>query len=134
MDKTVADTFASYPGPAAKMLKQVRELILSTADELGINKVEETLKWGEPSYLVKGGSTLRIAWKEKSPDQVSMYFHCQTRLVETFREIHPGTFEYDGKRAIHLPLGKKYSKAALRQCIQMALTYHKVKHLPLLGA
>ncbi|MFT5337424.1 MAG: hypothetical protein ACI9YL_001426 [Luteibaculaceae bacterium] len=39
----------------------LRQLIRATVPEIeGVNSLEETLKWGEPSYLTKYGSTLRM--------------------------------------------------------------------------
>ena len=52
---------------------------------------EETLKWGEPSYLVKNGSTIRIDWKSKTPDQYAMYFKCTSKLVPVFRSLFKNT-------------------------------------------
>lgn len=52
-----------------KNLMFLRQLTLETASEIeGINKLEETLKRGEPSYLVKGGSTIRMDWKKANPE------------------------------------------------------------------
>jgi hypothetical protein len=66
----VKDVFDDYPEPMRKKLLLLRQLILDTAAETGsVNKLEETLKWGEPSYLAKGGSTIRIDWKESNPNQ-----------------------------------------------------------------
>ena len=129
----VAAVLDAYPEKARKRLQEIRKLLLSITEELGVD-VEETLKWGEPSYLVKGGSTVRLGYKAARPDVCTVFVHCQTRLIETFREIYPDVFEYEGKRAVHLPLSGRLNKAALRHCLTLAMTYHKVKHLPLLGA
>ena len=122
-----------YPPAARTLLGQVRDLVCSVAGELDI-KLEETLKWGEPSFLAKGGSTLRMAFKASEDGQCMLYVNCQTRLIETFREIYPDTFRYEGKRAVQLPMDRPLPEGPLRQMIAMTLTYHKVKHLPLLGA
>jgi hypothetical protein len=61
----VAEVFASYPKPIQKKLMHLRQLILDTAKySEDIGDLEETLKWGEPSYLANGGSTIRIDWKQ----------------------------------------------------------------------
>ena len=130
---SVQSTFDSYPAAAHKRLSQVRNLIYEIAEELETN-VEEALKWGEPAYLAKGGSTVRLAWTVSNPDVCKVFVHCQTRLVETYREIYPDVFEYEGKRALHIPLKGKLEKGPLRHCLKLAMTYHNVKHLPLLGA
>jgi hypothetical protein len=58
-DPKVAPKFDQYPEAIKPKLLRLRELILSTAEETdSISQLEETLKWGEPSYLVKKGSTI----------------------------------------------------------------------------
>ena len=62
---------------------------LDTAAELvGVKDLEETLKWRESSYLTTGGSTLRMDWKEKAPEQYAIYFNCNTLLVATFKKVY----------------------------------------------
>jgi hypothetical protein len=64
--------------------------------------LQETLKWGQPSYLTpqtKSGSTVRID-RVKSGNQVALYFHCQTDLVATFRELYPEELTCSGNRAV----------------------------------
>ena len=56
----------------------------------------------------------------------AVYFHCQTDLVETFRELYP-ELRYGGNRSILLDAGEKLPEAALRHCIALALTYHARK-------
>ncbi len=125
--------FNNYPDSVKKQMTNLRELIIETASEIeGITSLEETLKWGEPSYLTKKGSTIRIDWKSKKPNQYAIYFQCTSRLVSTFRTVYKNTLDFEGKRAIILQLKEELSKEALKNCIAAALTYHKVKHLPLL--
>lgn len=138
MKASVTESFDSYPVQARHMLMRLRVLILEVASENDIGPVEESLKWGEPSFSVKGASPVRIDWKEKYPDKCFVFFQCQTSLVETFKEIYGDTFSYDGKRAIVLDLSKKHPQELpvleLKHCIALSLAYHKLKHLPLLGA
>lgn len=134
MKPEIQAKFAAYPAEAQRQLEAVRLLILTVAEENELGEVEETLKWGEASYLVKGGTTVRIDWKPKDPDAIKVYFHCQTRLIETFREIYRDEFEYEGKRAIVVPLDAAIKEGPLGHCLQMALKYHCLKHHPLLGA
>lgn len=63
--------FASYPLVPRKRLLALRELIFRVAtDTPGVGEVEESLKWGEPSYttLNKSGSPFRMDWKARAPD------------------------------------------------------------------
>lgn len=133
MKPEIEAKFATYPVEAREQLNRIRHLVFSIAKEEGLGAVEETLKWGEPSFLVKGGSTIRMDWKPREPRFIKVYFHCQTSLIETFKEIYRDEFEYEGRRAIVIPLGTPESDP-LRHCLQLALQYHHLKHLPLLGA
>lgn len=131
----VQEVFNTYPKEVKPQLLYLRELVLEVAKEVnGLEKLEETLKWGEPSYLTEHGSTLRMDWKPKSPHQYAMYFQCSSRLVSTFKTIYKNEFKFEGNRAILFELDNKIPEAELKHCILLALTYHKRKHLPLLGA
>ena len=126
--------FANYPDFVRGKMQKLRELIIETAEEIaGLLHMEETLKWGEPSFVTKHGSTLRIDWKEKSPHQYAMYFQCTSRLVDTFRLVFDHKFQYEGKRAIVFHLNQEIPVEELKDCIRASLTYHKVKHLETLG-
>ena len=46
----VASTFESYPDKLRDKLLELRQLIFETALVLDIYDLEETLKWGKPSY------------------------------------------------------------------------------------
>nr|WP_293302936.1 DUF1801 domain-containing protein [Allomuricauda sp.] len=126
--------FERYPDWAREKLLVLRELIVETAKEVeDISALEETLKWGEPSYLTKNGSTIRMDWKSKTPNQYALYFKCTSRLVETFKATFQNVFEFEGKRALVFQKDDTIPVEELKHCIRTALTYHKVKHLPTLG-
>ena len=131
MDKNVKRKFDSYPEHVRLKLEGLRSLILQVASYTdGVGKIEETLKWGEPSYLTsesKTGTTIRIDWKEKQPEQYALYVNCNTTLIDSYNALFPGVFTFEGNRAIIFPLGGTLPKEELRVCIQMALTYHKTK-------
>ncbi len=130
----VETVFDKYPTEVKPKIEELQRLIIETAKEVEqIEWLEETLKWGEPSYVTKIGSTLRIDWKPKNPDQYAMYFQCTSKLVPSFREKFGGLFNYEGKRAIVFQLNEEPPLHELKQCIKAALTYHKVKHLEGLG-
>ena len=129
------EVFNAYPLEVQQQMNQLRALIIEAASEIeGLENLEETLKWGEPSYLSKIGSTVRIDWKTKTPEQFAIYFKCTSKLVTTFKTIYKDTFEFEGNRAIVFKLNDNIPETELKHCISMALTYHKIKHLPLLGA
>ncbi|WP_405296902.1 DUF1801 domain-containing protein [Algibacter sp. Ld11] len=134
IDSRVEQVFHAYPDFVKSKIFYLRSLILEVANNIeSINTLEETLKWGEPSYLAKNGSTLRIDWKPKKPDQYAMYFKCTSKLVETFKIVFKDSFEFEGHRAIIFQLNDTIPENELKQCIAVALTYHKVKQLPFLG-
>ncbi len=132
--RKVDEIFAAYPNVIRKKMQTLRELVIETARETsGIDVLEETLKWGEPSFVTRKGSTLRMDWKEKFPDQYAMYFQCTSRLVDTFRMVFGNRFRYEGNRAVVFRLNEKLPITELKECIRAALTYHDVKHLKTLG-
>ena len=133
-NKEVARIFNNYPKPIQNKLMFLRQLVLDAASETeGIGTIEETLKWGEPSYLARSGSTVRLGWKKSNPHQCAMYFHCRTNLVDTFRELYRDKFQFEGNRAIVFEEETEIPTDELKHCISLALTYHRRKHLPMLG-
>lgn len=132
-DAAVGAVFSAYPKPVKAKLLALRRLILDTARTTpGVGALQEMLKWGQPSYLTtesKSGSTIRIDQVKTVAGQVAVYFHCQTDLVETFRELYP-KLRYSGNRAILLDAGEAIPEAALRHCVGLALTYHLKKPKP----
>jgi hemoglobin-like flavoprotein len=130
----VETKFQSYPKEVKTKINHLRKLIIETATEIeDIEEIEETLKWGEPSYLAKKGSTIRIDWKSKTPHQYAMYFKCTSKLVPTFKEVYGDLFKYEKNRAILFELDEKVPAVALKECIGLALRYHSVKNQPRLG-
>lgn len=124
----VAAVFAAYPDETRAELLSLRQLILDTAAATeGVGTLEETLKWGQPSYLTsqtKSGSTIRIDQTKAGNGQYAMYVHCQTDLIETFKNLYPRVFTFEGKRAVLFDAENKVSSDALSHCIALALTYH----------
>ncbi len=123
-----------YPSEVQNKLNALRKLVVTTAKSMDeFDTLEESLKWGEPSFTTKVGSTLRMDWKEKAPDQYALYFSCSSRLVPTFRIAFEDVLEFEGNRAIILQLNDDINEAVIVQCIKAALRYHKVKDDMMLG-
>ncbi len=129
--ESVAGVFDGYEGKARQKLLTLRSLIFETAaDTPGVGDVQETLKWGQPSYLTpqtKSGSTIRIDAIKDDPAHVAVYFHCQTSLVPTFRDRYGDKLSFEGNRALILDTSKKLPEKELRHCLAHALTYHLAK-------
>jgi Domain of unknown function (DU1801) len=129
-DAGVAAVFAAYPVQTKKKLMRLRQLIFDVAAETeGVGLLQETLKWGQPSYVTAqtgSGSTIRIG-SMKSPGRYAMYFHCQTTLVDTFREIYRNTLKFEGNRGIVFDERDEIPEQELSHCVALALTYHLAK-------
>ena len=127
-DPAVAAAFDAWPPAARRALLRLRDLILDAAEATpGIGTVMETLKWGQPAYRParpRVGTTLRIDGIKGRDDAIGMYFHCQTTLVSTIRELYPQLGEFQGNRAIVFSLGRELPEDAIRHCVAQALTYH----------
>jgi len=119
---------SGYPDAQRVRLEQLRNLVHAVADNVSdITGIEESLKWGQPSFAAKPkgmSSPVRI---DKKDEGVSVYFICTTDLVERFRDIYPDNFNYIGNREIHFALGDDLHEDELSHCIAMALTYHSNK-------
>ena len=133
MNNAVKERFDEYPENARVRLTELRNLVFEIVSELDLGEVDETLKWGEPSYSVKTGSPLRMDWKLNSPNNYYLFFNCQTKLVDTFMELYGEELVFQGNRAIVLSLSKPIPETAIKSCLELALTYQQRKHLPLLG-
>lgn len=129
MPIAVADAIARYPAPVRDRILEVRELIFEAADGTeSVGELTETLKWGEPAYLTeqsKSGTTIRLGVSKLAPEQCSVFFNCNTTLVDTFRTHFPEDFTYEGNRALNLPQAGEMPHEALRLCLIEALTYHQ---------
>ena len=127
-DAAVKAVFDAYPHPLKDRLIRLRQLIFNTAAETdAVVRLEETLKWGQPSYLTsetKSGTTIRIDQYKKTPGRYGMFVHCQTSLLSTYRELFPGILKFDGNRGIVFDLEDEVPQDAVRTCIARALTYH----------
>lgn len=130
----VETIFKNYPDHVREKLKALRKLIIEVAQEHNeVSHLGETLKWGEPSYVTKNGSTIRMDWKPKNPDQYALYFQCTSKLVPTFKMVYNDLFVFEESRAIVFGMDDTIPIEELKSCIGAALMYHKVKHLPTLG-
>ena len=111
LDPAVEAVFNAYPKPVKTKLLALRRLIFDTAKTTeGVGVLEEALKWGQPSYLTpqtRSGSTIRIDQVKLAANQVAVFFHCQTDLVERFRELYP-ELRYGGNRSILLNAEDKF--------------------------
>jgi len=123
----VSQKLAIYSPEMRKKILFLRKLILEVAQENSdIGQIEETLKWGQISYLTtkpKTGTTIRID-KLKDDSGYALFVPCSTSLVETYKDIFPNTFKFEGSRAMLFNENQKLPVEELKYCIYLALTYH----------
>lgn len=124
----VAKALADFPPDVEKRLRAIRKVILDVAASTPeIGPLQECLKWGEPAYLPvrrNVGSTVRLGWNGKTPDQCRLYFICSTSLIEEFRMAVPESLGFEGNRAVLIPLAGHLPRDAISFCVRKALTYH----------
>lgn len=127
----VRQKFAAYPPLQRMRLLAVRALILEVAAATdGVGRIEETLKWGQPSYLTpetKSGTTIRI--DAHPAGGAALYVNCQTDLVDTYRTHYPA-LTYEGTRAVVIAPDAPLPDKPLRHIVALALTYHARKKRP----
>tara|TARA_R110000868_G_scaffold408293_3_gene690962 strand:+ start:30318 stop:30713 length:396 start_codon:yes stop_codon:yes gene_type:complete len=128
MEPSVKEKFDSYPDHIKPKMNDLRNLIYQVAEHTdGVGQITETLKWSEPAYLTskpKSGTTVRMDWKERDPNQIGIYVNCNTSLVETYRTMFSDELQFEGNRAILIPVEDPIPEKELKICIQMALRYH----------
>jgi hypothetical protein len=119
--------FDAYEGVLRERLLTLRRLILEVAQAEQVGPLEETLKWGEPSFVTARniGSTIRI--DATGPDSYALYVNCRTSLMDTFRSLYPDAMTYVGDREIRFGVDDPLPEEMLRRCIALALTYHRWK-------
>jgi len=127
----IDDVMRGYSRAVQPALMQLRGMVREVASSIPeIGGLVETLKWGQPSFLPKRarvGTTIRIDAISDEPPRVGLYVHCQTSLVETFRELYPDVLMFEGNRAVVLDASRPLPERELCHCIEMALIYHKAK-------
>ena len=120
--------FSTYPKPVRQKLLALRQMIFDVAKKTpGVGKLEEALRWGQPSYLTPetgSGSTIRIDHIRNEPRKYAMYFICTSGLIEDFKELYEDELKFVGNRSIVFSVGDRLPEAALRHCVSLALTYH----------
>ncbi len=127
MPDNVKSRLESYPPFQQKKLLEMRTLVFAAAQELKHQiTLIETLKWNQLAFLPDKphtGTTIRIDIAKAEANLIA-FFHCQTTLVDTFRQLYPQDFSFEGNRALIVPLAQPIPSEALKHCFGLALTYH----------
>lgn len=130
-DPEVAAAFDTLPPDVRAMGLTLRDLIFSVAEDTPeVGRIEETLKWGQPSYLTpetKAGSTLRIGMAKNGG--AALFAHCATNIISTYARTFPDTDLIEGNRAVIFARPDEIVPMRLRLLIYHGLTYHlKERH------
>jgi hypothetical protein len=122
--ETVKAKFLSYSKEEQIKLLELRRILFHIAHLINSNEpLIESLKWGQPSYAMKGGTPIRLdSFGEK---QVALFVHCQTHLIDHFRTIFGDELVFSGNRAIVFDVNAPLPEAAIQLCAEAAFTYHK---------
>ena len=115
--------FDAFPPDTRDPLLTLRSLIYANAADLNVGPVEESLKWGQPSYVPaapKTGTPIRLGCS-KSGD-IAVFVHCQSSVLKDLAPVLPAGVTLDGTRGVLFTDGIDTSVATT--VIRAALTYH----------
>ena len=122
----VKAVFDGLPGGMRDTAMTLRDLIFDVAqDSPQVGRVEETLRWGQPSYLTpdtKSGSTLRIGLAKSGG--VAIFAHCATDIISTYAATFAGSDQIEGNRAVIFKDRPDIVPDRIRLLIFHGLTYH----------
>ena len=112
------------PNDARETLLSIRALIYDIGAALPVGRIEESLKWGQPSYATpdtKAATPIRLGVAKSGVPAI--FTHCQSTVMSDFQAICSPDFIFDGNRALHLPPDNLPDLNALTPLIRAALTY-----------
>jgi hypothetical protein len=116
--------FVSFHPAFRDRILDLRDLIFDTAATLPVGRVEESLKWGQPSYNTpdtRAATPIRLG-VTKAGD-IGVFTHCQSSVMSDFRALAPTDMRFDGNRALHLDPSNALPLADIAPLIRAALTY-----------
>lgn len=125
-DPSVKAVFDGFPDDIKTMALSLRSLIFDVAaDTPQVGRLEETLRWGQPSYLTpetKSGSTLRIG--SAKGGGCALFAHCATDLISTYAAMFHDCERIEGNRAVIFKDVSEIVPDRLCLLIYHGLTYH----------
>ncbi len=130
MNNVIVEIYDSYPNDIKHYLLKFRQIIYEVSqnsDEIG--EIEESVKWGQPSYrpMNKSGTTIRLGWSAKKPNVYSIFVPCQTTIIRDFKVLYPNELNYIGNREICFDKHKDIKLKVITEFINQALTYYLVR-------
>ena len=118
-----AKTIFDAVEPDAKTgLIRLRDMIYATAEaDPRIAPIAETLKWGQPAYVSKTGTTLRLGVPKSGG--FGLFVHCQSRVIPDYQAMFPDLDRFDGTRGLLFSSPNEIDETRHTWLIQRALTY-----------
>ena len=116
--------FQGFDESARDQLLAFREMIFEIGASLDmVSRVEESLKWGQPSYAPapKTGTPIRLG--QSKSGEATLFVHCQTTLVGDLASLGGHDLRTVDNRAVVLPKDLTTSPELLT-FVRAALTYH----------
>jgi hypothetical protein len=118
----IAAAFNLADDQARMGLLKLRDLILETAETLpDIGPVGEALRWGQPSYISRKGTPLRLGVPKSA--RFGLFVHCQSRVIPNYIERYPAWDRIDGTRAVLFDRPDQIEPLRHGWLIRHALTY-----------
>lgn len=116
-----------YPVELNDKLLYLKSLIYGQADlNPKVGEIEESLKWGQLSYVSKNrsGTPIRLGIEKKMPGYFGLYVNCSTTVINDVKHIYGDKFQYDGNRGLMLKVDEQLPELEIRHIIDIILCYH----------
>lgn len=121
-----------WPDAAQARLWACRALFHQIAQDAKVGRLDETLKWGQPSWrpvAPRTGSTLRAGWHSDRAQMLSLFVDCKTDLAARMRDFYPHLPLNDGRRHLAVAIEGPLPQQALSHLAEMTFTYHRARRL-----
>ncbi|MGG5332532.1 DUF1801 domain-containing protein [Enterococcus sp. AZ163] len=118
---TIQEFYPTYSEEMISKLEELQNLIWTIAKEQK-KTISESSKWGQLSIVSEDGTPIRIA--KFSDNEIALFVHCQTTLIETWKNLFPDRLSFSGNRAVIVSVDSPLPASELQVCIDMALNYH----------
>ena len=91
-----------------------------------IGEIEESLKWGQLSYVSKNrsGTPIRLGIERKMPGYFGLYVNCSTTVINDAKHIYGDKFQYDGNRGLMFKSDDQLPEKEIRHIIDIILCHH----------
>jgi hypothetical protein len=124
MSVEIERAFAAFEAGPRGALEEARLMIFEVAAALDeVSGIEESLKWGQPSYAPKPKTGTPIRLSVTKAGALTLFVNCQTTLVADLAANNPHDLATIDNRAVLLP-ETVTDHPGLRSFVKVALTYH----------